>query len=106
MSNNGLKIQKFNSPPLLSESKDKLEIIAEESLKLINLNSKVDISQLQKSYRYLLQINGYASYTGKVDQRKLAKQFNSYYGEELLSLMDSNVDINNNSCWLKAITRK
>lgn len=69
--------------------------------KYIKLNEKIE-----KIYKYLLQIHGYANVSGKVEQSKLALQFIKYYGEEFLDLVDSTVQLENESCWLKAITRK
>lgn len=62
-----------------------------------------DISNV---YKYLLQINGYANIFGQVDQQKLELQFIKFYGEEFLELVDSTIQTNDESSWLREITRK
>ena len=91
--------------PYTSKTEQYLKMISKENNKLLELNFK-NTFDIQEIYKYLLQINDYANYFGKVNQQKLAEQFIKFYGAELLELVDSTVDINNQSCWLKAITRK
>nr|WP_285890595.1 TnsD family Tn7-like transposition protein [Halalkalibacter oceani] len=64
------------------------------------------VKGIQSAYKYLLQKQGFANFYGTVNQEKLAKQFISFYGQEFLELVQSNVDYLNESCWLKNITRK
>src|SRR5690606_243671 len=41
-----------------------------------------------------------------VHQKELAEDFRKFYGDELLEVLQSPVEFNRPSCWLKAITRK
>lgn len=77
-----------------------------ESMKLASNDYYFSWDTLQKAYRYLLQSKGYANAKGRVDQQALARQFQLFYGKEVLDRMQSRVDEDNPSCWLKAITRK
>jgi hypothetical protein len=43
---------------------------------------------------------------GIIYHNKLANDFISFFGEELLTLMQSTVEYHNHSCWLKKIVRK
>ncbi|MDA1586173.1 TnsD family transposase [Bacillus cereus group sp. TH230-1LC] len=79
--------------------------IAKQSRKLVNTDYLYDLNKLQKGYRYLLQKRGYVSVKGNVKQGKLARDFISYFGEKILHCMQSMLK-SDESCWLKAITRK
>lgn len=92
--------------PYTLNIKQHLKTITKENNKLIELDCSYSASIMQGVYKYLLQINGYANYFGKVNQEKLVEHFIRFYGKELLEILDSAVDIMNSSCWLKAITRK
>lgn len=74
--------------------------------KMLNRDFNFTPKGLQTSYHFLLNQKGLLSVNGHVYQRLLAEQFINYYGTEFLELMQSTVDIENSSCWLKAITRK
>ncbi|MFJ7827448.1 TnsD family transposase [Psychrobacillus sp. NPDC096623] len=104
--NSNIEITQKLKPSFNSKTEQHLKMITRENNKLLELtflNLSLDIEGI---YKYLLQINGYATYFGKIDQQKLAEQLIKFYGVELLELLDSTVDLNNPSCWLKAITRK
>ena len=92
--------------PYSTNTNQHLKVISLESNKLIELDSLDSALNMQEVYKYLLQINGYANYFGKINQEKLAEQFVRFYGDELLELLNLTVDKENPSCWLKAITRK
>ncbi|GMO01636.1 TnsD family transposase [Parageobacillus thermoglucosidasius] len=66
----------------------------------------IDLVQLHSLYKFLLFEKGFVTVKGNVNQRKLAEQFQNYYGTEVLRLLQSEVNYHNPSCWLKAITRK
>ncbi len=80
--------------------------IANDLSSLITPGFLFDIKLMQKHYRYLLQAKGFANVNGIVDQKVLAEQFRLFYGDECLCLVQSQVDYNKESCWLKEITRK
>ncbi len=83
-----------------------LKAIAKDSIRLINQDFQFKWQGVQQAYKYLLQKHGYATVTGSVDQSTLTEQFHHFYGEELLATLQSSVNPDNQSCWLKAITRK
>ncbi|KEF38650.1 hypothetical protein M670_01861 [Schinkia azotoformans MEV2011] len=58
------------------------------------------------AYKYLLYKKGLVSVNGTVNQRLLAEQFLLFYGEKFLHDLNSTIKIENESCWLKTITRK
>jgi hypothetical protein len=49
---------------------------------------------------------GLANINGRVRYKELIGKFKDYYGEEFLELVQSNVDDNNESSWLRMIIRK
>ncbi|WP_410986576.1 TnsD family transposase [Bacillus cereus] len=83
-----------------------LLVIAQQSQKVALYEWNFSWKKLQNCYKYLLQHKGLASVTGIVDQKKLANQFQRFYGTELLILLQSPVNYEDNSCWLKEVTRK
>ncbi|MCM3325009.1 TnsD family transposase [Cytobacillus kochii] len=88
------------------KTKGFLKMIASQSQKLISSDFLFTFQDIQKAYRYLLIRKGFSNINGKVDQRKLVEQFQLFYGEELLSEVQSSVSYENPYCWLKNITRK
>lgn len=82
-----------------------LRTMADETKKLMSEDYCFTWSGLNKAYKYLLQINGYANFNGTVNQQKLASQFQSFYGNQLLDIMQSKIDPYSDWCWLKTITR-
>lgn len=58
------------------------------------------------AYKYLLYKKGFVSVNGAVNQRLLAEQFLLFYGEKFLQDLQSTIQIDNDLCWLKSITRK
>lgn len=83
-----------------------LQKLSKESLNLIIDTSSFDLKELQNIYKYLMQVNGYANYSGKVHQEHFTKQFKLHYGEEFLSLVDCNFDENSGTSWPRSIVRK
>ncbi|MGF2772608.1 MULTISPECIES: TnsD family Tn7-like transposition protein [Bacillus cereus group] len=79
--------------------------ITRESYKLVTEDYLYDLKELQNIYHHLLRKKGYVSIRGTIKQSKLARDFISFFGENILSLMQSMVK-SDESCWLKAITRK
>lgn len=80
--------------------------IAKQSLILSNKNWNSNPDEVHAAYRYLLYSNGYKSVSGNTDLKKLTEDFQQFYGEEFLRLMQSSIDINDSSCWLHKIARK
>jgi len=96
-------VQKVDEELYSNKTKDYLKMVSSESNRLMLDQKGFPMVEIQGVYKYLLKRNGFANYWGKIDQHKLANQFTQYYGEEFLRLMDSIVDIHNDSCWLKAM---
>ncbi|BBN97583.1 TnsD family Tn7-like transposition protein [Sporolactobacillus terrae] len=93
--------------PMYSEkTMQKLLIIAKELIQFAHTDLSFTRSGVEQAYKYLLQKQGYATISGSVDQHTLAQQFSRFYGRELLEAVQSPVNSDNPSCWLKAITRK
>ena len=65
-------------------------------------------SHEQRTARYfaLLKKKGFVKGRDSVAQEKLFESFSNYYSSELLEILFSSVDISDDSCWLKAISRK
>lgn len=83
-----------------------LKMIARQSQTLVLSDFSFSFQDIQKAYQYLLKEKGFSNINGKVDQKKLAEQFQLFYGEELLSAVQCSVSYENPYCWLKNITRK
>ncbi|WP_163528059.1 TnsD family Tn7-like transposition protein [Halobacillus ihumii] len=95
-----------NTSVFNNQTMSHLKQIAKDSIQLAKTDFSFNWQGIQQAYHYLLQKHGYATVKGTVDQRELAEQFKHYYGEELLKALQSAVDADHPSCWLKAITRK
>ncbi|MNC19332.1 hypothetical protein D3C75_672620 [compost metagenome] len=67
---------------------------------------ELSISGLEELYKSKLLELGYATSKGVVDQQRLATQMECYYGRETLLYLQSVIKPYDESCWLKAITRK
>lgn len=89
-----------------AKTMEHLHVMAYDSIQLAIEGYEFNWELLQKAYRYLLQYKGIANVKGRVDQHALAQQFQAFYGQEALNLLQSSVDVEDPSCWLKAITRK
>lgn len=89
-----------------AKTMEHLRVIARDSIQLATEDYEFNWEPLQKAYQYLLQHKGIANVKGRVNQLELAQQFQAFYGQEALELLQSSVDGENPSCWLKAITRK
>jgi hypothetical protein len=83
-----------------------LNFFAQESFKLTQQNYEFTLDNIQQAYKYLLQNSRFANINGKIDQQALAQQFQLFYGNEFLSIMQSKLYPESQSCWLKSITRK
>lgn len=103
---NIIQVKRKNKILYTPKTEQHLKMISKENNKLIQIDFDNIHEEIQEIYKYLLKVNGYSNYFGNINQLKLAEQFIKYYGQELLELVDSKVEVNNESCWLKAITRK
>lgn len=71
-------------------------------------NSSSDWNQKKVYEHYLQYLNEkrLLTYGGNVRQTDLFNEFNTYYGEKLLSRLESEIDNDDEYNWLKVITRK
>lgn len=86
----------------------RLKKLSDESIKLIHYteNTQTRIQDFTQIYKYLLQVNGYATHFGKVHQQYFTQQLKKYYGEEFLTLVDCNFDEHSDTSWIRSIVRK
>lgn len=83
-----------------------LKKIGIESKKLLNFELGIDPSILQLVYKGLLRKNGFITTSGNVRQEDLHRSFMSFYGKKVLEYFQCNLKLEQESCWLKTITRK
>lgn len=62
--------------------------------------------KIHEMYLNYLDKKGFVTSSKRIKQMKLAEQIISYYGEKLLNILNCHIDKNNQSNWLKNITRK
>jgi hypothetical protein len=85
---------------------DHLKSIAQELHFLSEKELSVTCDELEHIYQVALQNKGLASINGTVDQDELTRQFLYFYGKDVLLTLQSETRTSEESCWLKAITRK
>ncbi len=89
------------------ETFEKLRAVAEQCIILATRQLNFDLKELQRRYKMLLMRKRLATKKGTfVNQKELAKQFQFFYGDETLNILQSKVCYEESSCWLKEITRK
>ncbi|MFL0248423.1 TnsD family Tn7-like transposition protein [Candidatus Clostridium stratigraminis] len=69
-------------------------------------NELPDFDITREKYYSKIDDKGYFSKSGLVNQIELHKDFINYYSKEFLDTLKSNVDVNNESSWLRIITRR
>lgn len=96
--------QQYEKDPTIA---DHLRSIAKNIYYLYN-NSSLNWNQkkVHEQYRNYLNEKRLLTYGGNVRQTDLLHEFNAYYGEKLLSRLESEIDNDNEYNWLKVITRK
>lgn len=62
--------------------------------------------KIHEMYLNYLDKKGFVTSSKSIKQMELADQFVNYYGEKLLNILNCHIDKNNQSNWLKNITRK
>ncbi|MET3698390.1 TniQ protein [Bacillus oleivorans] len=80
--------------------------IALESTNLLSNNISISSADISNFYKILLEAKGYTSLSGRVKQYELYTDFMSFYGKEILEILQSVPSSEEGSCWLRAITRK
>jgi hypothetical protein len=77
-----------------------------ESYKLNSKDYEFEQLNLLEIYHYLLRREGYVKSSGTIDQRRLEEDFIKKYKTDFLMLMQSIPSGVDDSCWLRAISRK
>lgn len=80
--------------------------LAKQVETIMTSDYEFSIEDIQSSYKFLLKREGFVSINGHVDQRLLSEKFLNYYGQAFLEEVQSSINKNSESCWLKSITRK
>lgn len=77
--------------------------IAKSALYIMKLNYlQYNREKIVKNFRILLERNDYITMKGTVRQDKLISDFNNYYDEELLNMLNSQIK-NKKACWIISI---
>lgn len=100
---------KFNSLNCKYSDKDldNLYKISQLAYRLfIYYDMKIDRTIVLDKYERLLFNKGLISKNGRVYQNDLYQELIRFYGQSLLSILECDIDINNDYNWLKVITRK
>jgi len=82
---------------------EKLVRLAEDAQVL--LNSDFEKRNIEWYLAKMMEM-GFATVNGKVYRKRLIKEFINYYGEEFLDMVQSSVDVDNDSNWLMDMIRK
>jgi len=86
---------------------EKLVRLAEDAQVLLNSDfEKRNIGWYKEQYLAKMMKMGFATVNGKVYRKRLIKEFINYYGEEFLDMVQSSVDVDNDSNWLMDMIRK
>lgn len=77
--------------------------IAKSTLYIMKLNYlQYNREKISEKFRNILDKNGYITMKGTVRQDKLISDFNNYYDEELLKILNSQIK-NKKVCWIRNI---
>jgi hypothetical protein len=93
--------------PLGHKALDSLHLLAQDACFLLkNELPSRDAKWFRQQYISLLIEQGLATATGRVHQRELLSQFLFFYSRDILELLDSSVDFQDEHNWLTGIVRK
>ena len=86
---------------------EKLIILAEDAQTLLNSDfEKKGTKWYKEQYLAKMKEMGFATSNGKVYQKDFIKEFINYYGEKFLDIVQSRINIDNDSNWLMDMIRK
>jgi hypothetical protein len=91
---------------LSSLNNELLTLTSDVEFFLNNFESFGDLDTVNIKYKCCMHEKGYISPSGLMYQVKLHSEFKEFYSEEFLSQLQSQVDEDDESNWLRAITRK
>lgn len=60
---------------------------------------------LAEKYKYILANKGFLTTSKRIRQKELYKAFVDFYGKEILEILESTIDVDNEYNWLKVISR-
>ncbi|MGY6212260.1 TnsD family Tn7-like transposition protein [Cytobacillus firmus] len=81
-----------------------LKNISQETLHLLKMNySSVGLNELKERYLFYLRKKDLATFNGQVKEKKILKQFITFYGENFLGLMESPVNLYSRNNWITNI---
>lgn len=90
-----------------SKANDELFLIATDVAFLLDNQELIgNLETVIRKYNCCMHEKNYMSPSGLVNQVKLQKDFKEFYSEEFLTLLNSEIVINDESNWLRLITRK
>lgn len=79
--------------------------LAQMAYRLLVIHKHTDQQDVLKKYKKLLAERGFVNVTGRIKQSELYEAFVSFYGKELLQLLESDIDNDYEYNWLRVITR-
>lgn len=86
---------------------EKLVRLAEDAQVLLNSDfEKRNIEWYKEQYLAKMMEMGFATVNEKVHRKKFIREFINYYGEVFLDMVQSSVDVDNDSNWLMDLIRK
>lgn len=86
---------------------EKLIKISQMAYDLLHYNTNnINREGVLNIYKNLLYEKGFMTIGNKVHQNELYYEFTRFYGENLLSLLESDIDLHDDYNWLRVITRK
>ncbi|MDU1350597.1 TnsD family transposase [uncultured Clostridium sp.] len=85
----------------------KLNLIAQDIEALLNSeHENKEIEWFRDQYINILMKKGLANVNGKIKQKELLSSFVDYYGDKLLILLQSYIDIHSDQNWLSDLVRR
>lgn len=85
----------------------KLRDVAKGANYLVNASlNNYDQKKTNEKYKQLLKQREFLTTSGRIKQREVYEAFKTFYSEELLNILESNVDFDNEYNWLKVALRK
>ncbi|QQZ09609.1 TnsD family Tn7-like transposition protein [Heyndrickxia vini] len=106
----GICLNGISSQPLENKlTNSEIEILyrlGKTSYELLINDFRFDYDSFSRNYRFLLSIKGYITARGVVNQKKLETDFNDFYSKDILILMQSIINYDDENSWLRSITRK
>lgn len=85
---------------------DKLYKISKDADYLLQANlDNISKDKILEKYKNLLYERGLTTYSGRVKQRELYEEFTSFYGQDFLNTIESDIDNDDEYNWIRVVTR-